>query len=44
MQVAKETANKVVVLAEGKNYAEDTFDSLKAINDPIIKPFFESIL
>lgn len=44
MQVARITSNKVVVLHDGKNYAEDTFDELKKSNDPVVKPFFESIL
>ncbi|MDQ3050460.1 MAG: ATP-binding cassette domain-containing protein [Bacteroidota bacterium] len=43
MQVAKTTANKVVVLVEGKNYAEGTFDELKNNKDLKVKQFFESL-
>jgi len=44
MQVARITSNKVVVLHDGINYVEDTFDNLKLSNDEVVKPFFESIL
>ncbi len=44
MQVAKTTANKVVILYDGKNYAEGTFDELKKSNDPNVKQFFESVI
>lgn len=44
MQVAKTTANRVVILYDGKNYAEGTFDELKKSNDPNVKQFFESVL
>ncbi len=43
MQVAKTTANKVVILVEGKNYAEGTFDELRNNDDPKVKQFFESM-
>ena len=44
MAVAKKTANKVVILYEGRNYAEGTFDELKKSEDPNVKQFFESVL
>jgi phospholipid/cholesterol/gamma-HCH transport system ATP-binding protein len=44
MQVARMTANRVVVLNEGRNYAEGTFDELRSSSDPMVKPFFESTL
>ena len=44
MQVAKVTANKLVVLYDGTNYASGTFDELKKSQDPKVKQFFESIL
>lgn len=44
MSVAKTTANKVVILVDGKNYAEGKFDDLKKSNDPKVKQFFESVL
>ena len=43
MHVAKTTANKVVILVDGKNYAEGPFDELKKITDPKVKQFFETI-
>lgn len=43
MHVAKTTANKIVILVDGKNYAEGTFDELKKITDPKVKQFFETI-
>lgn len=44
MQVAKLTANKLVVLYDGKNYAEGTFEELKRVTDPKVKQFFESVI
>ncbi len=44
MSVARTTANKVVILIDGKNYAEGSFDELKKNNDPRVKQFFESVL
>lgn len=41
MQVAKTTADKIVVLVDGKNYAEGTYDNLSKITDPKVKQFFE---
>jgi len=43
LHVAKTTANKIVLLVDGKNYAEGTFDELKKITDPKVKQFFETI-
>ncbi len=44
MAVAKKTANKLIILYEGRNYAEGTFDELKKSEDPKVKQFFESVL
>ncbi len=35
------TANRVVMLIDGKRYAEDTFENLKKDADPKIREFFE---
>jgi phospholipid/cholesterol/gamma-HCH transport system ATP-binding protein len=43
MHVAKTTANKIVVLVDGKNYAQGTFDELKKTTDPKVAQFFETI-
>ena len=43
IQVAHKTGNKIVVLLEGKNYAEGTFEELSKNPDPKIKQFFESM-
>ncbi|MFN5223930.1 MAG: ABC transporter ATP-binding protein [Bacteroidota bacterium] len=44
MQVARMTANSVVVLANGKNHAQGTFDQLKASADSQVKQFYEGVL
>jgi|SRR5688572_28170667 len=44
LEVARRTGNKVVVLVEGKNHAEGTFDELLSNKDPKVKQFFETIL
>jgi phospholipid/cholesterol/gamma-HCH transport system ATP-binding protein len=44
MQVARMTANSVVVLSNGKNHAQGSFDQLKSLDDPQVKQFFEGIL
>lgn len=44
MQVARMTANSVVVLADGKNHAQGTFDQLKASTDTQVKQFYEGVL
>ncbi len=41
MAVAKMTANKIIVLHEGKNYASGTYEELKKSDVPIVKQFFE---
>ena len=41
MAVAKMTANKIIVLHEGKNFASGTYDELKKSDLPIVKQFFE---
>lgn len=43
MQVARMTANSVVVLADGKNHAQGTFDQLKASTDTQVKQFYEGV-
>lgn len=42
MQVARITANKLVVLYDGMNYAEGTYEEVRKISDPKVKQFFES--
>lgn len=37
---ARITSNRMVILHEGKNYAENTFDKLAVNNDPPVKAFF----
>lgn len=44
MQVARMTANSVVVLANGKNHAQGTFDQLKVSADSQVKQFYEGVL
>lgn len=34
------TSNRVIMLIEGKNYADDTFDQLRHHADPKVKIFF----
>ncbi len=41
MNCVRMTANRVVVLIEGKNYAEGTYDDLKKSQDKNIKQFFD---
>ncbi|HEX5001578.1 MAG TPA: ATP-binding cassette domain-containing protein [Bacteroidia bacterium] len=43
MEVAHVTSNRVIVLVEGRNYAEGTFNELKQSNDPKVKQFFSSV-
>jgi len=40
LNIAKLISDRVVILAEGKNYSEGTYAELKAANDPVIKAFF----
>jgi phospholipid/cholesterol/gamma-HCH transport system ATP-binding protein len=44
MQVAKVTANTVIVLSNGKNHAQGPFDQLKESDDPQVKQFFEALI
>jgi phospholipid/cholesterol/gamma-HCH transport system ATP-binding protein len=44
MEVAHTTANRVVILVDGKNYAEGKFNELKASDDPKVKQFFASFI
>jgi phospholipid/cholesterol/gamma-HCH transport system ATP-binding protein len=37
---ARITSNRMVILHEGKNYAEATYDELSVNNDPPVKAFF----
>jgi phospholipid/cholesterol/gamma-HCH transport system ATP-binding protein len=37
---ARITSNRMVILHEGKNYAESTYEGLEANNDPPVKAFF----
>ena len=41
LRCAKLTADRLMVLMDGKNYMEGAFDELKSINDPNTHPFFE---
>ena len=40
---AKITTNRIVILSNGVNYIEGTYDQLKQSTDPIVKEFFEEI-
>ncbi|TLX74664.1 ATP-binding cassette domain-containing protein [Labilibacter sediminis] len=40
LNIAKLISNRVVILVDGKNYAEGTYQDLKASNDDVIKAFF----
>ena len=42
LNIAKLISDRVVILAEGKNYAEGTYEDLKAASDTVIKAFFLS--
>ena len=41
MRCVKATADKIVILIEGKCYAEGSYQQLEQATDPIIKQFFE---
>lgn len=41
MACVRTVAKKIVVLADGKCYAQGSFEQLKSSSDPIIKSFFE---
>ncbi len=44
MSVAKMTANNIIVLYEGMNYAQGTFEELMNNANPNVKQFFESVI
>jgi phospholipid/cholesterol/gamma-HCH transport system ATP-binding protein len=44
MECARITADRVVVMNEGKYIAEGTFEGLQKSNDEIVKDFFKDIL
>ncbi len=44
MHVAKITSNRVVILLDGINYAEGTFDELRNSADPKVKQFFQTMI
>ncbi len=41
MSVAKLTANSIIILYEGRNYAQGTYEELKRSSDKNVKQFFE---
>ncbi|WP_089241165.1 ABC transporter ATP-binding protein [Belliella buryatensis] len=41
MNCIRITSNRVIMLIDGKNYAEDTFENLKKSTDPKIREFFD---
>ena len=40
MNCVKMASDRVVILLEGKCYANDTYENLKQKNDPLIQQFF----
>lgn len=44
MNCVRMASDRVIMLINGRNYAEGTYDELKKINDPKIKEFFEQNL
>jgi len=40
LNVARLISDRVVILVEGKNYAEGTYKELETSNDPVVKAFF----
>ena len=44
MEVAHTTANNLIVLVDGRNHAEGSFDELKKRDDPKVKQFFASMI
>jgi phospholipid/cholesterol/gamma-HCH transport system ATP-binding protein len=40
LNVARLAANRIVVLMDGRAYAQGTFDELHASDDPLVKQFF----
>jgi len=43
MNCIRMTGNRIIMLIEGKNYAEGTFESLLKNEDPKVKDFFEGL-
>jgi phospholipid/cholesterol/gamma-HCH transport system ATP-binding protein len=41
LNVARIAANRVVMLIDGRNHIEGTFDRLRASRDPQVTPFFQ---
>jgi phospholipid/cholesterol/gamma-HCH transport system ATP-binding protein len=41
MNCVKNTADRIVLLLDGKSYCEGTFNELEGANDENIKQFFE---
>ena len=39
---AKITSNRIVILNEGKNYIEGTYESLQQSDDPVVLDFFKT--
>ena len=44
MAVAKMTANEIIILHDGKNFAQGDFETMMKHKDPIVKQFFESLI
>lgn len=40
LNVAKLAANRIIVLHEGRNYVEGSYDDLRASKDPVVRSFF----
>jgi phospholipid/cholesterol/gamma-HCH transport system ATP-binding protein len=40
LNVAKLAANRIIVLHEGRNHVEGSYDDLRASNDPVVRSFF----
>jgi phospholipid/cholesterol/gamma-HCH transport system ATP-binding protein len=43
MACVRETADRLAVLMDGKNYAEATIEEMEHSEDPVIKQFFEGV-
>ncbi|MFO7823878.1 MAG: ATP-binding cassette domain-containing protein, partial [Cyclobacterium sp.] len=43
MNCIRMTANRIIMLIEGKNYAEGTFENLIKNRDPKVREFFEGL-
>jgi phospholipid/cholesterol/gamma-HCH transport system ATP-binding protein len=40
LSCAKVTSNRMIILHEGKNYVESTYDKLSVSEDPPVRAFF----